>query len=700
MSPEQAMGDRELDARSDVYSLGAMLYEMLAGDPPYTGSTAQAIVAKVITEKAPLVTTARDTVPPHVAAAIAKALAKLPADRFKSAADFGEALGGGRFALPATTAGPSAMPAASSPSRSPAVLVLTAAAVAATALAAWGWLRPQPAPVVSRFNVLFEEYQLTYASDAPAISPDGSHIVYTGPEGTLVLRERDQVTPKPIPDADNGWAPFFSPDGANIAFYTGFPGALKVVPISGGSPRTLVPDSAYGNGGAWSDDGWIYYTGGSAGELRLMRVRAEGGTPELVAAPDREAGELFYYWPDVLPGGTKALVTVWRRKGDADIAALDIATGAVSVLTRGVRALYAPTGHLVVVRGDGTLAAALFDPDESVLAGRLTPLVEGIWIGGQGRTPIAMARDGTLLYQASPPSHQVVRVGRDGSVQAVDPAWSGRFGSLSLSPDGSRLAVAVEQGGKFEMWVKAMPTGPFTRLAFDGTYSYRPSWMPDGRSVLFVSDQAGRTAVYRMPADASSEAVVVHDDPRAVDEGQFSADGRWLVYRAGSGGGRDILAIRPGLDSAPIALATTAFEEFSPTLSPDSRWLAYSSDETRRTEVYVRPFPGAGAARFQVSREGGTEPTWSRSGRELFYRNAAGDLVAARIAPGPEFRIESERTLFSTREYLTDTRHRAYTVSPDDQAFYFVRAIDISGGESQLIVVLNWFEELKEKVGR
>jgi serine/threonine-protein kinase len=525
-------------------------------------------------------------------------------------------------------------------------------------------------------------------------------MVYTGPEGSLLLRERDQVTPKPIPDAETGWAPFFSPDGANVAFYTGFPGALKVVPISGGSPRTLVSDSAYGNGGAWSADGWIYYIGGTAAELHLMRIPAEGGAPEFVATPDRSRGELFYYWPEILPGGKKALVTVWRRKGDADIAVLDLGTGAATVLTRGVRALYVPTGHLAVVQGDGTLVAGRFDPDAGVLDGRLTPLIEGIWVGGQGRTPIAMSRTGTLLYQASPPIHQVVRVGRDGGVQAVDPAWTGRFGPLSLSPDGTRLAIAVEQAGKFEMWVKAMPAGPFTRLAFDGTYSYRPSWSPDSRSVLFVSDLAGRTAVYRVPADASAEAVAVHENPRAVDEAEFSADGRWLVYRAGSGGGRDLYAARPGLDSAPIPLATTEFEEFSPTLSPDGRWLAYSSDETRRTEVYVRPFPSAGAARFQVSREGGGEPTWSRSGREIFYRNAAGDLVAARIAPGPTFRVESERVLFSTREYLTDNRHRHYTVSPDDQAFYFVRAMDIVGGGSKLIVVLNWFEELKEKVGR
>jgi dipeptidyl aminopeptidase/acylaminoacyl peptidase len=367
------------------------------------------------------------------------------------------------------------------------------------------------------------------------------------------------------------------------------------------------------------------------------------------------------------------------------------------VLTNGIRAFSAPTGHLLVVQADGTLLGARFGPKSATIEGRLTPLISNLWIGAYGRTPVALSDGGTLLYQDAPPVHQVVRVGRDGVVRPVDGTWTGRFTSLALSPDGSRLAIAVEQEGKIELWVKAMPAGPLTRLAFDGTLNYRPSWSPDGQSILFISDMSGRTALYRIAADGSTTAELVHDDARAVDEGALSEDGRWLVYRSGSGGGRDVHGLRLGAESA-VALAAGQFEEFSPTLSADGRWLAYASYETGRTEVYVRPFPQAASARWQVSREGGSEPTWSHTSRELFYRNAAGDLVATRIAAGLGFHVESERVLFSTREYLTDPRNRQYTVTPDDQSFLFVRAVRGTGTGSQLVVVLNWFEELKAKL--
>jgi serine/threonine-protein kinase len=698
MSPEQAMGDRELNARSDVYALGATLYEMLAGEPPFTGPSAQAVVARVMTESPRGLRIQRHTVPQHVEAAVMRALEKLPADRFATAAEFATALD--RPVLRAT-GGPAAAVAPATRQRGPALALAVSATVVMALVAAWGWLRPPPPQPVSRFVIQLADFVLSYASDAPAISPDGLRIVYANGEGQLLLRPRDRLETTAVPDASTGWAPFFSPDGQQLAFTTGFPGALKVVPIGGGGTRVLVADSTYATGGSWSDDGWIYYVGGPAAGLRIMRVRAEGGTPEAVATPDRARGELFYYWPEALPGGRTVLVTVWRRQGEPDIAAVDVASGAVTVLTRGVRALYAPTSHLLVVRGDGTLVAARFAPGNATIEGEFVPVIDGIWIGGQGRTPVAFSRSGTLLYQGSPPEHEMVRVARDGSVQVIDPNWRGRFTSLSLSPDGTRLAVGFEQAGRTELWAKTLPTGPFTRLAFEGTVNYRPSWSPDGHSVLFVSDRTGRTAVYRMPADGSGEPEVVIDNPRGVDEGVISADGRAMVYRIGSGGGRDVVGRRTGVDSAPVPLAASEFEEFSPTLSPNNRWLAYASDEAGRTELYVRPFPDAGSARWQISRGGGSEPLWSHSGNELFYRSGNGDLIAVRVAPGPTFAVQSERALFSAREYLTDNRHRSYSVNAGDDAFYFVRVRDaVTSGSSRITVVLNWFEELRRMVDR
>jgi eukaryotic-like serine/threonine-protein kinase len=698
MSPEQAMGEREITARSDVYALGAVLYEMLVGEPPFTGPTAQAIVAKVVTEAPRPLLPQRHTIPPHVEAAVLTALEKLPADRFSTAAAFGEALAHST-AISATPLAPAIVRALGTGDAERwrrVAGVVTVLAVVLGAFAAWGWWRPREPVAVSRFVVELEGGLDLTSPSAPAISPDGAHLAYNGTNSELVVRDRDHLDATRVPDGETGQAPFFSPDGERLAFFTGLPGALRVAFLTGGAAVTLVADSAYGSGGAWSDDGWLYFVGGAS--QALMRVRAEGGQPQLVARPDPRQDELFFNWPQILPGGRSALLTVWRRKGAADIAAVDIATGKITVLTRGLRALYAPTGYLVALQGDGSVQAVRFDPKHLTLGRRPTTILEGVWVGGAEALPIALSSTGTLLYQTKPPEQQVVRVTRDGTAHPVDPAWSGQFQQLDLSPDGTRLAVTVVQEGRGELWVKALGTGPLTRLAYEGTYDYRPSWAPDGRSILFVSDLSGHSAVYRVPADGSGPPTRLRDDPRAVDEGSLSRDARWLIYRAGSGGGRDIYAIRPGLDSLPLPLAATPFEEYAPALSPDERWLAYASDESRRSEVYVRPFPNAGAAKWQVSREGGTEPVWAHSGRELFYRNDAGDLVAAEVAPGPSFRVVSEKVLFAARGYISDNRSHNYTVSPDDRSFLFVRPT--AGASSRLVVVMSWFEELRAKVGK
>jgi eukaryotic-like serine/threonine-protein kinase len=700
MSPEQAMGERELTARSDVYALGAVLYEMLVGEPPFTGPTAQAIVAKVVTETPRPLIAQRHTVPPHVEAAVLMALEKLPADRFASTAAFAEAL-----------ARPSVMTARGARTMvresrawdvnqwrrlTMAVVVL---AVAYGTLATWGWLRVRELVVVSRFPVTLGGQDVASPANTAdiAISPDGAHIVYSDTLGRLMLRDRDRLAPTPVPDGETGVAPFFSPAGGEVAFYTGYPGALRSASLTGGAARVLVRDSTYAVGGAWDDDGWIYYIGGAA--QALFRVRAEGGKPQLVARPDTARDELFFNWPQLLPGHRAALVTIRRRRGAADIAAIDIASGKTTVLTRGVQALYAHSGHLIVGTADGAVQAVRFDPRNLTLGGRPVTVINGVSMGSiSGGSNFALSNTGTFFYHTTLPEEQVVRVTRDGRAQPVDAEWGGLFLAMDLSPDGTRLAITVVREDRLEIWVKALETGTLTRVQYEGTQNYRPSWTPDGRSLVFISDRSGHPAVYRAPADGSGSAVLLHDDPRAIDEAGLSRDGRWLVYRAGSGGGRDIYAIRPGVDSVPTPIATSPFEEYSPALSPDGRWVAYTSEESGQPEVYVRPFPNAQAARWQVSRAGGTEPAWAHSGRELFYRSAAEDFVAVEVTTTPSFRVEAERVLFSARDYPPDAWNRAYAISPDDHSFLFVR--HRTGAQSQLIMVTNWFEELKAKVGK
>jgi serine/threonine-protein kinase len=308
-----------------------------------------------------------------------------------------------------------------------------------------------------------------------------------------------------------------------------------------------------------------------------------------------------------------------------------------------------------------------------------------------------VSRSGTVLYASTRRTSRLVRVQRDGQASVVDPSWTGELGWPSLSPDGTRLALSSTVGGRREVWVKTLDTGPFFRVAAAGSQNYRPFWSRDGRSLGFVSDLGGLTGIYRTAADGTGGLEPIVRFSRSIDEGAWSGDGRWLVFRAGSGTGRDIFALRPGVDSVPIPLVATESEEFSPAISPDGRWLAYGADVSGQAEIFVRPFPDASAGRLQVSIAGGTEPVWSPDGRELFYRSQNQELVAVSLSRAPGLRVESRRVLFSTRPYHSDTRHSAYAVSPGG-AFYFFQQTAVP--TTRLVLILNWLSEVKTKVGR
>ncbi|MEE8361671.1 MAG: hypothetical protein V3R71_05915, partial [Gemmatimonadales bacterium] len=683
---------RELDARTDIYALGCVLYEMLTGEPPFNGPTAQAIVAKVMASEAEPVTTIRKTVPPEVADAVHAALQKLPADRFATAAEFASALSGQGSPPTRSHAAIRAAPT----SRVPMVGAITVAMLA-TVAAVWGWSRADPAPPVHRLDVRLHKSYLLRSADSPALSPDGSLLAYQDLEGNIVLLQRDRLIAEPVRDGANGWGPFFSPDNGTVGFVTGFPGDLILVPVAGGPSRTVVVDSAHGYGASWSDDGWIYYLGTADGRVSLLRVRPEGGEPELVAAPRPEEDELVFHSPEALPGGKAVLATLWRRRGAADIVAIDIASGAREVLATGVRGLYARSGHLVVVRGDGVMEARAFDVGTLRTSGRPVEITKGAWVRAIGRPPIALSHEGTLLYLEYDLSSTIVRVTPDGRRTRVDPQWNDHFESIAVSPTGDRLLISAKRDGRSGIWVKALDTGPLTRLATEGTYSYRPRWSPDGRSAMFITDVEGRPQAYTTAADGTSDSENLLGRLGAVDEVFVSPDGQWTVFRAGSGGGRDLYAIRNVPDAEPVPLAVSEFEEYSPALSPDGRWLAYGSDESGRSEVYVRPFPDAARGRWQVSREGGTEPLWG-PGSTLFYRRGErGDLIRVQVAAGDVFRVTSEEVLFSTLEYQADTRNRNWDISPDGESFYFV--LEAQVGEARQVMVLNWFEELEQISG-
>ena len=704
MSPEQATGERGLDARSDVYSLGCLLYEMLAGEPPHTGPSVQAVIAAVVTKEPERLAARRPSVPANVDAAVHKALAKLPADRFASADAFVRALSEpatGYTTVPATGYAPAAPIAA----RSRAGMIgLAAAALVLAVLAAWGWMRPRPAVFMNRYALFLRANEAVAAAALGghvAISPDGRRIVYMGRgEGAprLWLKDPEQVSPTPLQGTDGASSPFFSPDGRQLGFVKDGK-TVRILPLEGGSPLTLT-DSANATAADWGSDGYVYFEVDSG----ISRIRATGGRTEPVykfPAADHVVGA---EWPIVLPGA-RGLLFRRRREGQAatdyEIMAMPLPTGEAHVLLRGLYARYADDGHLVVITADGKLLVVPFDAKKLELTGPPMALYEGLETNPFG-SAVALSRSGTLIYptasQAS--AREIVWVTREGLPSRVDSAWKmdGTLNSLALSPNGRSIAVELARNGKSDIWVKQLPGGPFSRITFGDTAYFRPSWTSDGNNVLYLGDRGDAGGVpFARRADGVGPAKRMLKSKMGFGQALESRDGQWIIARrvAGDVGNGDIYAGRVG-DSASVPLVVGPAREVTPALSPDGKWLAYASDESGSFEVYVRPFPDAATARWQVSTAGGTAPLWAHSGKELFFRNNRNDLVAAQVSGTPSFTIGAQRALFSLTPFPFSAPVQIYDISPDDKRFLMLR--ETVAGESGLLVVSeHWFEELKAR---
>jgi serine/threonine-protein kinase len=705
MSPEQAMGEREITPRSDVYALGAVLYEMLTGDPPFTGSTAQAIVARVVTESPRPLVPQRHTIPPHVEAAVLTALEKLPADRFATAAEFAQALSNRGYASAATAVTPAPREGARARGRLDATTaVLGAGLLVATAAALWGWFRPKPQPVVNRYSLFLRQSEALQPSANGsinvAISADGKRVAYVGPgEGgaRIWLREHDKLRPTPIGGTEGGASPFFSPDGGSLGFIIG--GRTVRVISLGGGPAITLSDSINASGGDWGADGYVYIEVDSG----IARIRATGGAQEPVYRMSAKKREIGAEFPNVLPGA-RSLVFRVRHAGqppaDYDILAMKLPGGEAHSLMHGLYARYAPPGQLLVVTADGKLLAVPFDPDKLAFTGPPVALLEGMRTGGFEMN-LATSAEGTLVYVSGGSSGQerAFWVDRAGAASPVDSAWDpeGALNSVALSPDGKALAVGLIRGAAEDIWVKQLPAGTFSRVTFGDSIHNRVSWAADGRSVLYLvgSQSSGIPAVTR--ADGTGTPRILYHGPMGLGQAVSSRDGHWLLLRrvVSEAGNGDIYALKLG-DSTPTPLLASPAREVSPALSPDGKWLAYVSTESGKPEVYVRPFPDVGSAKWQVSLSGGTTPVWAHSGRELFYLDGNRAMVSVAVRPGATFTVAGQRVLFPAVEYSYAGSYPTYDVAPDDSRFVMIRSVAPSA-ETEMVLVQHWMEELKRR---
>jgi Tol biopolymer transport system component len=701
MSPEQAAGERALTGRSDIYSLGVVTYEMLSGEPPFKGSSARAVAARVMTEEPRSLTTQRRNVPPHIAAAVSRAIQKVPADRFASAHEFAEALNNPSFTTSATGGRDR------SNRRLRRMLYgVTALAIVATVMALWGWMRPAGSKRVVRYSLGLDSTDQMARGGAwvgrLAISPDGSHLAYIGgPRAQILVRPRNRLHAIAIPGTEGGTsAPFFSPEGQRVGFVAGH--ALQFVALNGGSP-IIVTDTLVGLAGAsWGQDGFIYADARPTGGL--LRVEAKAGAmPKWFTVLDTARGELDHTQPDVLPNGKGVLFTVESRGKTAVQGATSFAVAVADPTGKNHRvivndAMYAryASGRLLYVTTNGTLMSQPFNLNSMNFTGEPTALAEGIRHGITGSADLAVSEDGTLVYatSAGQGNQEFVWVTRDGKAKSVDPDWQGAFGHPALSPDGRRLAVTrTPSGYPGDIWIKPLDGGSSFKLTLDGNVNYGSAWTPDGNSVTFSSESAPGV-LWTKRADGSTPKMLQLHEKRWVWAPLWSPDGKWLIFVTASDapGSGDILGFRPGIDSAPVKLVATKFSEMAPAISPNGRWLAYTSDETGQLEIYVVPFPNTNAAKWAVSTHGGTEPLWSHSGSELFYRDRSGNLVAVDVKTNPTFSLGRSTALFPAGGFASEQVGLQYAVALDDQRFLMIRPLP-----DKLIVVDNWFEELKAK---
>ncbi len=711
MAPEQAMGERDVTAKVDMYALGCVVYEMLAGQPPFTGPTAQAIIAQVLTDEPRGLAVQRRTVPPHVEAAVFRAMEKLPADRFPTAQEFADAL---NDAAAAPTRGPH-LPARGVAARAGRVawtdvlrhpLTLGLAVLAALALGAAGLARIVPRGEEARTPVRFlldfrGERWVDGVGSNLALSPDGTLLAYVGRVGSgtqqLYVRTLGAVGARALPNTEGARQPFFSPDGRWIGFYNGV--QLMKVPVDGGTPLPLAGMSLV-QGVSWVTADRIVVSV----EGRLAIVPATGGEPRIVGAIDSAAGELVQLWPLGL-SETTALYTSWPMAGiaSARIGALDLTEGTTRVLDLpGTHPLGVIDGRLIYAAASGVIMTVGFDARRLRILGTPAPVVDGVYLGGLGVLKGSLSASGSLAYvERSSAAQPLVLAGPRGPVRTLIPAER-QVQYPRFSPDGRHLAVTITDAQSTDVWILDLPSGPLRRLTSEGGLNDRPEWTPDSRNVLFRSNRSGggtalgRTfALWMQAADGSRPASPFFEvDGTGVYEGVISRDGSHLLFQldsTGTGGRTWYRALR-GDTTRRVVAAARAGQQTAARFSPDGRWVAYESDELGASQVYVKPFPALDA-RYQVSLELGNQPVWSRDGTRLFYLNGS-VLMSASLAFAPAFTVTRRDTVIAGGVDAGFGFHANYDVSPDGGAFAYVR----SGAEgAPIIVVHDWKYELRAR---
>ena len=688
MAPEQARG-KPVDKRADVWAFGVVLYEMLTGRQAFGGETVSDTLAAVIT-KEPDWEALPPSTPPRIGQLLRRCLTKDPKQRL-------QAIGEARIAIEQAMSGVDAVPqptpafAGVRASRAAAwtlavpwgVAAVLALALAAVMILIPARLRRPPGPVM-HLNLAAQAWHAEAdRASGVAISQDGTRVAYVAVAGTpeteengelvspqaqtfgLVVRKLDQLAPTPLPETAGGAAPFFSPDGRWIGFFSG--GALKKVSSDGGPPVTLcqVPHIL---GASWGDDGFIYFAPTAA---EILRVPEQGGTPKVVVQGASGEAAASFRWPQILPGGKTVLFTTagasWLAK-HYRTEAYSLSTGKRTVLMEeGANARYLTPGYLVFTRGN-VLMGAPFDADGLKITGPAEPLIEGVtWDEWFGSADYALSSTGTLIYLTGgvQTAYRLVSVDMAGKVEPVGTQERG-FEDLSVSPDGKRIVATLVENGSADLWTYDRERDALTRLTQAGDCG-DPLWSPDGSRVFYTNP----ASLYAVPADGSSPPQSFNSEQWAEAD-SFLPGGEELLYSTLSPETNDaalwLQSIKTGAQRKQLFPGVARV--FDARFSPDGRWIAYVSAQSGRAQVYLQAYPGPGE-RVQVSTDGGLEPVWAPNGSELYFRNAM-KFMAVDVKLRPALAAGKPRLLFEGDFELS---HHDYGLMPDGRHFIMIQPV-------------------------
>jgi Tol biopolymer transport system component/predicted Ser/Thr protein kinase len=707
MSPEQLQAqdnDQEIDPRSDIFSFGLVLYEMLTGKRAFDGASPASVIAAIVERPAPSIA---GVAPAALDRVLKICLAKDPEERWQSARDLKRELewiasaSGEVTAVPAEVTRRHILPWA--------IAAGVLALIAGGALAGWyRATRPAELKPLVRLDVdLGPDVSLGSQRGGEAIlSPDGTRLVYVS-KGKLFSRKLDQPRATELVGTEGAFAPFFSPDGQWVAFFDA--GSLKKVSAESGPPVVLC-DAPYGIGGSWGEDGNIIATLGVVGGL--SQIPSAGGPPAKVT--ELAPGEDSHRWPQILPGGKAVLFTSISSKG-ANVEVVSLKDRRRKVLQRGGNfARYLPTsnnaGHLVYVN-NGTLFAVALDPEALEVRGTPVPMLEQVAYDNIGSAQLDFSQTGVLLYRSGGAGGTglvaVQWLDGSGKTQPLLPK-PGAYLRPHLSPDGQRLALEIPDGSTRDIWIYEWQRDTMARLTFDaGGGPMNTVWTPDGRFIVFAGRYGG---IFWTRSDGAGNPQPLTQSKNPQFPFSFTLDGKRLSWMEQAGSGGFALWTMPvesdgtGLRSGKpeLFLKDSSFDLRHPMFSPDGRWLAYSSNESGTYQVYVRAFPDRGG-KWQISNSGGAYPAWSHNGRDLFFRSIDNRImVAAYTAKGDSFAADKPRVWSEKR--LADfgmVGTASYDLAPDGKRVAALMPVEAPGAQqaqNHVIFLENFFDELRRKV--